>query len=347
MTNHVVSTVFDSDLVGRASVNELLSREGIRPDANLDYRCAIFDDQGTVIATGSLFGNTIRCLAVRDDRQGEGLLNEVLSHLIQIQYARGNTHLFVYTKVGSAPFFRDLGFYEITRVHDRLVFLENQRQGFDRYLEQLEASSPTGVAAAVIVNANPFTLGHQFLIEKAAAENELVQLFVVREDASLVPFEVRQRLVREGTAHLTNLVYHDTGSYLISNATFPSYFLKDERQVIESQAELDVAVFCRIAKAMNITRRYVGEEPTSQVTGIYNEVMNTELGKAGIEFVVVPRRQMAGSAISASKVREIIQNGRLEQLRGLVPETTYRFFTSADAEPIIKRIRAAGEVAHY
>lgn len=92
-------------------------------------------------------------------------------------------------------------------------------------------------------------------------------------------------------AHLPNVVLHDSGPYIISNATFPSYFLKDEAAVIDGHARLDLAVFTKIAAALNITARYVGEEPTSQVTGLYNQIMCEQLPKAGIECVVVPRKE--------------------------------------------------------
>lgn len=52
--------------------------------------------------------------------------------------ARGNLHLFLYTKVNSARFFGDLGFYEIARVDGTLVFMENRKNGFPGYLKALE-----------------------------------------------------------------------------------------------------------------------------------------------------------------------------------------------------------------
>ena len=112
-------------------------------------------------------------------------------------------------------------------------------------------------------------------------------MFVVSEDASLVPFSVRRQLVAEGCADLSNVVCHETGPYMISNATFPSYFLKDSDTVIRSHAKLDIQVFLRIAKALSVTDRFVGEEPFSQVTGIYNQVMAEELKLSNAEIKVM------------------------------------------------------------
>ncbi|MBQ6115202.1 MAG: [Synergistaceae bacterium] len=270
MSDYTVSKVYPSDKRGNAQVERLLLAEGIRRDKNLDYTCALYDDDYNIVATGSCFGNTLRCMAVSHEHQGEGLMNEVVSHLVQYEYGRGINHLFLYTKCNSAKFFGDLGFYEIVRIADQVVFMENRRTGFSDYLSDLAKSKREGKnVAALVLNANPFTLGHQYLVEKASAENDVLHVFIVSEDASLVPFDVRKRLVIAGTSHLHNLVYHDTGPYIISSATFPSYFQKDGEAVIESHANLDLAVFVKIAQALGITSRYVGEEPKSLVTGIY------------------------------------------------------------------------------
>ncbi len=347
MSECTLSQVSPTDKSTLAQIDALLEQEGIRRDGNLDYICAMFDENYNVIGTGSCFGNTLRCFAVSSAHQGEGLLNQIITHLIEVQCARGNLHLFLYTKVKSAKFFGDLGFYEIARVEDTLVFMENRRDGFGSYLRRLEKSKTAGKSAALVMNANPFTLGHQYLVETAAAACDTLHLFVVSEDASLVPFAVRKRLVAEGVAHLPNVVLHDSGPYIISNATFPSYFLKDEAAVIDGHARLDLAVFTKIAAALNITARYVGEEPTSQVTGMYNSIMAEQLPKAGIDCIIVPRKEAGGKAISASTVRQCLQAGDWDTLKTLVPVTTLSYFQSEEAKPVLEKIRRAGNVVHY
>ena len=162
-----------------------------------------------------------------------------------------------------------------------------------------------------------------------------------------MPFAVRKKLVQAGTAHISNVVLHDSGPYIISNATFPSYFLKDETAVIEGHARLDLAVFIKIARAMNVTARFVGEEPTSQVTGLYNKIMSEELPKAGIQCHIIPRKEANGKAISASTVRQALQAGDWEALKALVPATTLAYFQSLEAAPVLAKIRGAGNVVHY
>lgn len=347
MSEYTISQVYPTDRKTLAQVDALLQEEGIRRDGNLDYTCAMFDENYKVIGTGSCFGNTLRCFAVSSSHQGEGLLNQLITHLIEVQYARGNLHLFLYTKVKSAKFFGDLGFYEIARVEDTLVFMENRRDGFGSYLQNLEKTKREGKSAALVMNANPFTLGHQYLVEKAASSCDTLHLFVVSEDASLVPFSVRKKLVAAGVAHLPNVVLHDSGPYIISNATFPSYFLKDEAAVIEGHARLDLAVFTKIARTLNITARYVGEEPTSQVTGLYNKIMQEQLPKAGIACVIVARKEANGKAISASTVRQCLQSGDWDKLETLLPQTSLDYFRSPEAMPVLEYIRKSKDVVHY
>ncbi len=347
MSEYTISQIQPTDRRSLAQIDALLKQEGILRDANLDYICAMYDEDYQIIATGSCFANTLRCFAVSGSHQGEGLLNQIITHLIEVQYQRGNLHLFLYTKISSAKFFRDLGFYEIARVDNTLVFMENRGDGFNDYLARLSPSKRDGLSAALVMNANPFTLGHQYLAETASSRCDTLHIFVVSEDASLVPFSARKKLVLAGTAHLSNVVCHDTGPYIISNATFPSYFLKDQESVIRGHAKLDLIIFSRIAKALSVTCRYVGEEPKSQVTGIYNQIMSRELPRAGIDCVVIPRKQAMEQPISASTARLLLKKGDFDTLARFVPPSTLDYFKSQEAAPVIAKIRQAENVVHY
>lgn len=358
-----VSTVYADDRRGNAEVDALLAAEGIRRDGNLDYTCGLYDEgDDALVATGSCFGNTLRCMAVDHRRQGEGLLNTLATHLLDVQYERGNSGVFLYTKCESARYFRDLGFQEIARVPDLLVFMENRRGGFDECVRRFQAETAASRAAAaisgervaaIVMNANPFTRGHLHLVETAARDNDVLHLFVVSEDASLFPFAVRWQLVTAGVAHLPNVICHASGPYIISNATFPSYFQKDSEAVSRSHALLDLAVFARIAAALGVRRRYVGEEPKSAVTSLYNAIMREELPRAGVECVVVPRLEYAGEPISASTVRRWLQTAdraldiSKSLLAHLLPRSTLRFLQSEVARPVLERIRRAKNVVHH
>ena len=155
------------------------------------------------------------------------------------------------------------------------------------------------------------------------------------------------KLIKEGTAHLDNIIYHETGSYLISSATFPSYFLKDADIVAEAHTRLDMEIFGRIAKAVGITKRFAGEEKTSRVTAIYNEAMKNILPNFGVEAVIIPRLEQENKAISASNVRMALKNDDFELLGKLVPQTTYDFFMTDEGKAVIEKIKNADDVVHH
>lgn len=349
MSEYTAVPISPTDSRAQAQMDALLEAEGISRDGNLSYSAAIYDADGQMIATGSLFENTLRCMAVSGAHRGEGLMADIVAHLVQVQLERGHTHLFLYTKCDSARFFAPLGFTEIARVDNRLVFMENRRGGFERYLKGLaaQAGDCTAPGAALVMNANPFTLGHAHLLGRAAQENARVVLFVLSEDRSLVPYADRLAMVRAAAAAFPNVTVVPSGSYMISAATFPSYFLKDGALVTSTHAALDATLFARIAQTLHLTRRYVGEEPFSQATSLYNDALLRILPQAGVELTVVPRAEQGGAPISASHVRALIHDGRIEDIAPLVPQTTYDYLTSPAGARAVERIRTAADVIHH
>lgn len=347
MQDYEVVQIRASDRRGIAELEALLAQEGISRDANLDYTVGIYGADGLLAATGSCYADTLRCLAVDAAHRGEGLLNLVVSHLMAYQAERGNAHVFVYTKTDKARFFGDLGFYEIVHDGDRVVFMENRRDGFSSFLRGLAATACDCAGAALVMNCNPFTLGHRYLVEYTAARSPRVYLFVVEEDASFFPFADRLELIRAGCADIPNVAFLRSGSYMISNAVFPSYFLRDKEAVIEAQASLDIEIFKKIAGVLGVTCRYVGEEPFSVVTEAYNRIMRQKLPEAGIACVVVPRKETDGAPISASKVRQLLHDGQIADTRALVPQSTYDYFFTDRGRAVIENIRKSTSVVHY
>ena len=349
MSEYFASEISPRNRRAQAQMDALLEAEGIMRDQNLTYSAGIFNEDGEMLATGSIFGNTLRCMAVSSAHRGEGLMADLVSHLVQVQLSRGNTHLFLYTKCESAKFFAPCGFYEIARVDNRLVFMENRRDGFDRYIRELAAQIPDSdvPGAALVMNCNPFTNGHAYLLEQAARQNARVVLFVLSEDRSLVPFCDRFAMVQAAAKAYPNVTVVPSGGYMISSATFPSYFLKDDALVTRTHADLDAALFVRIAKALHLTARYVGEEPFSTATAAYNTALATALPGSGIALHILPRKEMSGAPISASHVRQLIHDGQMEAIRPLVPETTYAYLTSPQGAQAVQNICACGDVIHH
>lgn len=339
MTYTIKRLWIDQSQLSRDEWELFLKQAKIRPENTVDYTVGLYD-QGKIIATGSIYHNVLKCLAVCKGYQGGAVLNRLVSHLMNEVFDRGYNSCYVYTKPESVQSFLHLGFTEIARVTDQLAFLEKATVTIKSFINELKKQKQSGRhIAGIVMNANPFTLGHQYLIEKASIENDVVHIFVLSEDLSVFPAKVRKNLVKKGIAHLDNVYVHSTGNYLVSAKTFPSYFLEEDTSVTEIQASLDAIIFRdHIAPALGINRRYVGNEPDSIATHIYNQALKKTFGKQ-IELVIEKRKEIASKPISASRVRHLIKENRLSQTKYLLPDTTFHFLESPEAQKIISNIQ--------
>ena len=317
----------------------LLNQGDIRAEDQVTYTVGVYQGE-SLVATGSLYQNVLKCMAVDKDHTGGEVISLLTSHLLSEVFQKGYGKSYIYTKPESSMSFIHMGFKEIERVEGKLIFLEKAVSGFSDFLENLKIKKIKGEkVAGIVMNANPFTLGHLYLIENAAKENDVVHLFILTEDLSAFPSRIRKELVIQGTKHLKNVHVHDTGDYMVSAKTFPSYFLKEDEDVTRVQATLDALIFKNhIAKALGITRRYVGEEPLSFATNIYNEALK-ETFKEDLDLIILKRKEMDTDVISASRVRANLKEGNLDQIKGLVPKTTFDFLLTKEGKEIIQKIQ--------
>jgi len=321
-------------------VGEFLARFGLGFEKSVDMTVIMRRD-GDIVGTGSFRGEVLRNIAVDEGFQGEGLTATIVNALVQAQARRGIMHYLIFTKPAAAPRFVDLGFREIARANPYSVLLEGGMGSIDDYLENTARAAVTLPAerSAVVVNCNPFTRGHKWLLEKAASESRGLIVFVVSEDLSLFPFKDRFDLVKRGIAHISNAVVVPTGIYMVSSATFPTYFTREEH-LAAAQARLDISLFAsRIAPRLGISVRYVGEEPYCETTEAYNQAMRDILPAAGIEHRVLPRHQVGGRVVSASTVRECIRKDDWDGVHALVPDVTWDYLISPAHVDIIEKIR--------
>ncbi len=196
---------------------------------------------------------------------------------------------------------------------------------------------PTLCAGVIVMNANPFTLGHKYLLEKAAEQVENLFVIPVKEDLSLFPYSERLEMIKSGCDGLATVL--DGSDYQISAATFPTYFLKDLSEASETQMLLDLDLFGRhIAPALGATVRFVGSEPTDQLTARYNDLMKQVLPTYGISVIEIPRlefsevavglRPRLAAAIRASDVREALKEGSFHVAATLTPPTTWPYLVA-------------------
>ena len=300
---------------------ELLRRTQLECDSNVDTTILIWDGDA-LAATGSRKGNLLKCIAVDPGYQGQDLTATVLTQLRQDAFGAGYKHLFLYTKPKNKLQFTSLFFYSVAQTEEVLL-MESKQHGIQSFLDRLPAVSGGDSVGALVMNCNPFTLGHRHVIETAAKECDRVYVFVLSEDLSQFPAEDRLQLVKDGTKDLPNVTVYPTGPYLISSATFPTYFLKDREQAGLVQCQLDIAIFTQyFISKFGITLRYVGTEPTSPLTNAYNEALKAHLP---IPVREISRLEADGAPISASTVRSLLGTNQPELLKKLVPATTFAY----------------------
>lgn len=276
---------------------------------------------GRVLGCVALDGCVIKQLAVLKSAEGEGIAALLVSQAVLQATQRGRGRLFLFTKPQNRFVMGSLGFYPVIQTSDALM-MENRRDGLEQFLTKTLDTIGGSADGAVVCNCNPFTLGHQHLIEYAAQGCKRLAVFVLSQQSGMFSFSDRLEMVRRGTEHINNACVLGGGDYIISNATFPTYFIKDRARVNDIRADLDLLLFAKkIAPALGIEKRFVGEEPFDTVTNQYNIRMKQLLNEAGISVFELPRYK----GISASRVRRLIDESNLLAIRPLVPKTTYEY----------------------
>ena len=316
----------------RRQIEMFLQTNGLRYD-DVDYYAAIVDESSDeMIAGGGLKGSVIKCVAVADGHKGEAVANVIVSHLIAKANAEGCQCVKLYTKPDNRQLFESLSFRLIAE-SPNAILMETGVGGIEKYSEELRVKSeelkndesvvsnarkPIG---AIVMNANPFTLGHRFLVEQSSELVERLYVVVVREDCSMFSYNERKAMVSQGVRDIGNVVVVDGSDYAVSAATFPTYFLKQLSDATDTQIILDLDLYRRrIAPALGATIRFFGSEPTDPLTRRYNELMHQQLGEEHVHEI--QRKQQEGSVISASRVRKAMMEGCLWDAIQLVPPTT-------------------------
>lgn len=315
-------------------------------DNNIDYTVVVrINDK--IKATASKSKNVFKCFAISTELQGEGIANKLVTVLNDKLFEEGIYHSFIFTKPSNLDLFKDIG-YKFVAEGQGVVLLESGIGTINTYLDKLILKyniDKEKKHSSIVMNCNPFTKGHRYLIETAAKNSEHVLVFIVEEDKSLFPFSVRYNLVKEGVIDLKNVTVIPGGEYIISSATFPAYFLREEGKVLRGYTSLDARIFGKyFCKSLNINTRFVGEEPYCKVTREYNEALKDILQNYAVELRVIERKSEEGVKISASMVRNIIKNKSVDDIINLVPDVTFKFLKSEEAYSIIGKIKQSNSV---
>lgn len=347
----------------RRRVEAFLAANGLRL-APLDrYVVVTRDEDGDeILAGGGLDGNVIKCVAVSESARSEGLMNILLSRLIAIAREEGRESVKAFTKPENEGIFKSLGFALIAS-SPNAILMENGRGGLPEYRKYLESLARPGRNGAIVMNANPFTKGHRYLVEQAASQVDNLYVIVVKEDRSRFPYVERKAMIEAGCAGLDNVVVCEGSDYAISAATFPTYFLKKLDDATDTQIALDLDLFVNhIAQPLGVTVRFAGSEPEDALTRRYNELMaeilpgtsvavvrqdhqpDSELVKGSalrqarrpIDFVEIPRLEQNGNPISATSLRRALDKGNLKEAMEYIPKSTVPYLVADLAERALR-----------
>lgn len=315
----------------KKDVEKFLEGFDIKYERDVDYTIVALDGD-KVVGTGSCAGRILKCFAIDPTYQGMGITNTIITRLLDHQYQVGNKHLFIFTKPKSIKIFTDFGFSIVEKTED-VALLDNKIEELNQLLKNIEDQRESG---AIVVNANPMTKGHLYLINEARKMTDLLHVFMVEEDESTFPYDFRYKIVKEELEKFDDVLVHPGNDYIISKNTFPTYFYKDEKTILKAYSELDTKIFGRyFAKTLNIKKRFVGTEDKDLVTKNYNETMERILPDYGIEVVEIPRASLDDEIISASKVRFFLKERKFEEAYKFLPEATIKALKSEEGQRII------------
>lgn len=318
----------------REEIERFLQSAGLKY-GRLDYYAGVYRGD-ELIAGGGLEEYVMKCFIVQDSARGMNLMGGLVDHLRSVGTARGYSNFFIFTKPSNAVLFTSLAFNLIGRASNSIL-LESTHHGIETFCANLATYKRPGKTGAIVMNCNPMTLGHRYLIETAAQQVDTLHIFVVSEDKSEFSSQERLEMVQQGTAHIPNVFVHDAGKYIISFATFPIYFFKTRDDMESNYIELDLNIFEQyIAPALDLNVRFVGTEPLDYLTSMYNKMMKEILPKSGIEVVEIERLNSEEHPISASRVRKNIHNLHLQAACDLIPPTSRPYVRKKLAEFICK-----------
>lgn len=315
----------------KKDVEKFLEGFDINYERDVDYTIVALDGD-KIVGTGSCSGRVLKCFAIDTNYQGMGITNSIITRLLDYQYQVGNKHLFIFTKPKNIKIFTDFGFSLVEKTDD-VALLDNKIDELNQLLKNIEDQRESG---AIVVNANPMTKGHLYLINEARKMTDLLHIFMVEEDGSTFPYDFRYKIVKEELEKFDDVVVHPGNDYIISKNTFPTYFYKDEKTILKAYSELDTKIFGKyFAKSLNIKKRFVGTEDKDVVTKNYNETMERILPDYGVEVVEIPRASLDKEIISASKVREFLKERKFEEAYKFLPKATIKALKSEEGQRII------------
>lgn len=334
MNNFQLEMVDLNNTAALQEVKDFLTKFSLKMD-DVDHTVVIKDENHQIIATCSKLFNLIKCVGVDKEYRGYELANKLVTYYLNIindEYDEA----FIITKPEYNGLFQSMGFGSLFE-NDQIAFLTSRMDKVRDYQAYLSREVKAGINGVIVMNANPFTNGHLALVETAAKQVDNLYLIPVLENLSFFTYQERKVMIEQGVQDLVNVKVLNGCPYIISKSVFPSYFLKSSEAVIQAQTQLDANLFVKLFKdPLKVKKRFLGSEPISHTTDVYNQTLTTILEKNNIEVVIIPRVEFNHQPISASEVRASLVKGDWNLIEKITPLTTVQFLKELDLTPRLK-----------
>lgn len=298
-------------------------------------------DKGTIIGTGSVDGKVMKYMFIDDEYKGQGILPKIYNMLLSYLLEQNVLEHFIFTKPENEAIFKGLGLKKVLNT-SRVLLLEGGFESYSSWIksikDQLDLSK--GLRGAIVSNCNPMTKGHKYLMDYAKDKVDELIIFIVEEDESLFPTRVRYNIVKNEYKDDPKVKVFLGGPYIISQATFPTYFIKKLDETTEIYTELDANIFAqKIAVDLDIDIRFVGDEPIDRLTNEYNNMLLKSTENMKMRLEKIDRIKDNSEYISASKVRRLLKENKIEDAYKMLTESSIEFLNSQEGQNLIKKIQ--------
>lgn len=336
--------MFFSDEINKNNKNDIKDIKSFLNKHEVEYdfpeKTFVIRDKGKIISTGSVDENVLKYFFTDEEYKGQGtvaiIYNSLLDHLVN----KGYDSYFVFTGPKNKIIFESLGLEEVYKTED-VSLLEGGFYNYDKWIKKVkkQLAAKKGSRGAIVMNCNPMTMGHKYLIEKALEEVEDLIIFLVEEDKSVFSIGDRWEILKNELGEDERIRIIKSGPYIISRATFPTYFLKEKDDKLDIYTKLDSGIFGeKIAKDLEIDKRFLGTEPIDQVTKAYNDNIIDALEAFGVSVRVIDRKKMDKEVISASKIRKLLKDGYVEKAYKYLPKATIDYLKSKRGKDTIENL---------
>lgn len=322
-------------------VNELKNfLKNFRVDFDIPDTTYVVRKDGKIIATGSIDDNILKYFFLDCNYSGQGVIKSIFNKLQEHIFDQGYKSYFAYTTPYNKHIFESLGLREVCST-DKVSLLEGGSYNIEQWIEDIrrKLGVKLGNRGAIVANCNPMTLGHKYLITEAMESVDQLLVFVVEEDVSDFPFEARYEIVKEELKAYDKIKVLKGGPYIISKGTFPTYFTKKKDHQLDVYTQLDATIFAeKIAKGLAIDTRFIGTENQDLISDAYNSAIIRALNENNLETRLIARLKIGDKTVSATKVRRLIGEGKVDKTYKFLTSSTKKFLNTKSGKSVIQKI---------